>query len=369
MSCFHPLIREPQLFYEHGVGSVPVVTSTGEVVYRVRAVLPGEVEGYLRNGGIPAYKSIIPCGHCIGCKLDHSREWADRMVMELNSSGSGIFVTLTYAPEYIPPSYYTDNNGCQHGAYTLRKKDVQDWLKRLRRMYDGSRSDYPVRHIRYYLCGEYGEMTLRPHYHAILFGLSLDDVQAVPALTPLGKPVTNDMGDAYYQSPVLASSWSFGLVSCSEVTWRTCAYVARYVTKKWSSGFDSKSKVNLYELFNVQPEFSLMSRKPGIGSDFLQSWMDSHPTESILDYSKLSVSDSTGGKSIRVPKYIKRKFKDSPYPELRAAYSASVERALAASESRMILQLAQTDNEYLAVLQAAEDNLKSRTRVLTRDKV
>lgn len=375
LSCYHPLIREPKYGVNPFTGLYGIcLDSDGSVVYRVRSLAPHEYELNYLDNGLPDNCQIIPCGHCVGCKLDHSREWADRMLLELQTAHSAIFVTLTYDPEHVPHSTYTDNQGLKHSNYTLRKVDLQDFFKRLRRRFDSSGDyDLPQRRIRYYAAGEYGEMTLRPHYHCIIFGLSFDDVQATPALTPLGDPVTNDLGDPYYNSRILDAVWSYGLVSCAQMTWRTCAYVARYVTKKWSSGYDSKDRnFNLYNFFCVEPEFSIMSLKPGIGSEYLDYWLSVHPDADAVDilaYSKVSVSDQSGGKSVRIPKYIKRKFRDSSNPVWQQAYADLVLRNIVASESRIALQLERTDKEYLDVLQASEDHLIGQTRILRRDKI
>lgn len=377
MGCFHPLVREPKVKYQIGVGETICYTHTGEVVYHIRGLQSGEFDRWLSGdyGWLRPASQLIPCGQCVGCKLDYSRQWADRMLLELQSAHCAIFVTLTYAPESVPLSEYKDNLGLSHKNYTLRVKDLQDFNKRLRRRFDGSGDyDSPLRRIRFYAAGEYGTMTLRPHYHAIFFGLSLEDVGAVPALTSLGDPVTNDLGDPYYQSALLEHLWPYGLVSVAGVSWRTCAYVARYVTKKWSSGYGSYrdkdgKKIDLYQLFNVVPEFSIMSRRPGLGSDFLEQWCDSHFGDSILDYSKVSCFDQNGGKSVSIPKYIKRKFRDSSDPVVRAQYQVALDRALGQSQDRAALQLERTDKEYLDLLSAQEQHLISATKILKRDKV
>lgn len=104
----------------------------------------------------------IPCGQCLECRMQYARTWADRCVLELQSHESSYFLTLTYDNEHVN---WTDD----YMHMTLRKKDLQDFHKRLR-----DRLDYP---IRYYASGEYGDITKRPHYHDIVFGLKLDDLE------------------------------------------------------------------------------------------------------------------------------------------------------------------------------------------------
>lgn len=363
------MVRHPKWIWNQELRLWQVATSsTGEVIYTVLPLDRYEYELNHRNW--PESDTVqVPCGHCIGCQLDRSRQWADRMLCELQSAqGKGVFVTLTYAPERVPVSWYKDNNDCLHRSYTLKKEDLQAFNKRLRHAFDGSGhyGDLPVRRIRFYGAGEYGEMTLRPHYHEIFFGLSLEDVQAVPATDAAGNVVKNELGHVYYRSKLLEKLWPFGLVSCAEVSWRTCAYVARYVTKKWQSGYKTKET---YQFFGVIPEFSLMSRRPGIGAEYFESWLDSHEGMDLLDVSKLSLSDQEGAKQIKVPKYVKRKYKDSDDCELREKYRILAGRAIEASDSRIALQLDKTDLEYLEMLKVAERNRLGAMNALKRDKV
>lgn len=148
------------------------------------------------------------------------------------------FVTLTYSDENVP----FDSVGNQ----TLVKRDAQLWLKRLRKTF------YP-RRIRYYLCGEYGSKTLRPHYHCILFGLDPSELDS-EWLIYGGKS-----GSAFqrHQSSLLFRTWNLGLVHVGECNRHSIQYVAGYVTKKITSSKKTDSR---------QQEFSLMSRKPAIGA-------------------------------------------------------------------------------------------------------
>lgn len=99
-------------------------------------------------------KLIIPCGKCIGCRLEKSKEWGLRGLLESKQWKNNCFVTLTYNEQNLK-----DKN--------LVKKDIQDFLKRLRKQYKGAESriwknveEYP---IRYFYSGEYGPLNLRPH--------------------------------------------------------------------------------------------------------------------------------------------------------------------------------------------------------------
>ena len=107
----------------------------------------------------PTYKKSairleVPCGKCHECQEQRREMWSLRLSEEAKDHLNTAFITLTY----------NDENMLWCGDYgTLQKKDLQDWLKRLRRQIE------PLK-IRYYAVGEYGTNTMRPHYHVLLFG-------------------------------------------------------------------------------------------------------------------------------------------------------------------------------------------------------
>ena len=257
----------------------------------------------------------VPCGHCIGCRLDKSRDWADRMMLELDHSKTAVFVTLTYDNEHVPISMINDD-GIPY--YTLDKRDVQLFLKRLRKFF----SD---KSIRYYLAGEYGDKTNRPHYHAILFGLDLDNFsdRILFGNNPFGQP--------YYTSLTLERLWSNGFVSLAPVSWQTCAYVARYVTKKLN-GPDGI----VYSYRNCLPPFALMSRRPGIAGFFAVDHPDCLSDRLLYIDDKFGV---TNHKKVCTPKYLFEKLSLTD-PDLFAKIKA--ERARYAAD-KQLLELARTD--------------------------
>lgn len=171
----------------------------------------------------------VPCGQCIACRLNRASDWAVRIMHEKKMVGSACFITLTYDQEHVP--WVSDKHA------TLVKRDVQLFLKRLRKELEPAK-------IRYYLCGEYGEQYGRPHYHIIVFGLSKDNAERIVPLV-----------------------WRFGLVHIGDVTFDSAAYVARYCTKLLTG-----KKKEWYSERNILPEFSLMSRRPGIGATWLEKY-------------------------------------------------------------------------------------------------
>lgn len=282
---------------------------------------------------------LIPCGKCIGCRLEYSRKWADRMMLELETAKKGVFVTLTYSNENAHWTQFDDNYNPMFA--TLDKRDCQLFMKRLRKYFVDVK-------IRFYLAGEYGDKTLRPHYHAILYGISVDDF---PDYQPFG---TNDMGQPYYISKILESIWSLGHVLLTDVSWQTCAYVGRYVTKKLSGPMEVS-----YAERNVCKEFSLMSRKPGIGADYLRI----HPD--CLDYNSINLTTPEGGLKIMMPKYYIDKLELIDKEKCDKIKEARREFA----NDKMLLKLRKTDLGLADYLDTCEEKKKADISALKRGKV
>ena len=228
----------------------------------------------------------IPCGHCRECRLKYSREWADRLLLESLEHEHTWFITLTYSDANLPLNFDSDgvlvNGGVPHP--TLVKKHVQDFLKRLRRWleYNGYNDK-----IRYYCAGEYGDHTHRPHYHMVLFGMDIPDL--VPyKITKLGFQL--------YNSNILNKIWSHGYVVIGQFTWETGAYVARYTMKK-VNGLSKEDYINA----GIQPEFAIMSRKPGIA----RNWFDANKGR-FLEEAYVQIGD----RQIRPNRYYLRLLED-----------------------------------------------------------
>lgn len=319
MSCYHPILGVPDR--EAGL------TKNGKVKYKILGSYTPEYKTIIDPGCI-----AIPCGHCLGCRLDYTRSWSDRMALELEScNGKGVFITLTYNQENVRIAY-DDETGEAFG-YTLCKEDWQCFMKKLR-----SRKQFENKKLRFYSCGEYGKTTRRPHMHAIIFGLSLEDF---PDRKERGM---NELGQTYYQSDLLADIWSNGFCLLCDVSYQTCAYVARYVMKK---AFPSDLSPF------VQPEFSLMSRNPGIGKPYLEM----HPD--CLEWSKLWLSNGT---EIRLPKYFIKTLEQSDPSRYEELMSQRKELA----NDAVMKKLLNTDLEFVAQLEIEEEKMYDRTSVLTK---
>lgn len=212
----------------------------------------------------------LPCGQCIGCKLEHSRVWAARMMHEAQIHDDNCFITVTYDDDHLP-----------RGG-TLVKHHFQDFLKRLRRKI------HPQK-VRYYMCGEYGSSCpdhgvercpncgpiQRPHYHAILFGFDFADKQDLGVRD--GYPV--------YTSASLDSLWSHGSINeIGVVEFESCAYVARYVTKKITgpaaADHYTRHCALTDQIHKLEPEYATMSRNPGIGKWWFEQYaLDCFPAD------------------------------------------------------------------------------------------
>lgn len=285
---------------------------------------------------------LVPCQKCLDCKMSYSRDWANRMMLENTYHSSSYFITLTYDDFNVPVSYYPDlDTGEARLAYTLRKDELSDFIKRLRRRLDyyGKKSD-----VRFYGVGEYGSNTFRPHYHVIVFGLELDDLKELKR-SPLGYK--------YYTSQTIESCWKLGYSMVCEVSWETCAYVARYVTKKAYNSYSDE----LMEFFGLEREMSRMSRMPGIG----RLYFDEHKEE-IYAHDRIYLSTPKGGKEIKPPKYYDKLF-DLEYQEEFAKLKAQRKEV---AEAIQKVKLSQTDLSQEALYKVELEALAERVKKLPR---
>lgn len=211
----------------------------------------------------------VPCGQCMLCRIARRDEWATRCVHEAQLHEQSCFLTLTYR----------DN------PLSLDKSELQKFFKRLRKK---------VGKVRYFACGEYGEKTSRPHYHALIFGWSPDDVI--------------DVGDGTQVSQSLEDIWTHGNCRVGAVSFASAGYVAKYCLKgkrTESLIFDPATG----EAKKVAPEFSTMSRRPGIGA----AWADKYQAETVRD--DYVVVD---GYKRKPPKYYDKRLDDDVLFDIKA---------------------------------------------------
>lgn len=232
----------------------------------------------------------IPCGQCLGCRLEYSRQWAIRCQHEMYQHKENMFITMTYDDDHLPRK-------------GVCKKHVQDFIKRLRdhlsrdEAYKKRLQYYHVRDpsfepktgIRYFGCSEYGSTTFRPHYHFIIFGYLVDDL----VLYSQGKT-----GCKVYLSEKLSKIWSHGNVLVGEsCNFETAAYIARYVVKQF------EQKELLYERNKgLCKNFILSSRRPAVGLGFFEE-----NKQQLVRLDKVLIRE---GVRCLPPKYYDKKLKE-----------------------------------------------------------
>lgn len=226
----------------------------------------------------------IPCGQCIGCRIDRSKQWAIRCVHEAKFHDKNSYITLTYNDVNLPY-----DGGLNHRHFQL-------FMKRLRKKIQPNK-------VRYYMCGEYGDKNQRPHYHAILFGWQPEDLEFFQK---------NYQGDVLYKSQELEDIWQKGFVTVGDVTYQSAAYCARYVMKKITGDKADvektyqRVKADTGEVFTVSPEYNAMSRRPGLG----KKWFDERYREIIRE----DFCVTPDGKKVKVPNtYFKWLELEAPY--------------------------------------------------------
>lgn len=248
MPCFYPVPA-------YQVGS-------GELVFKHRRSVVGSLE--------------LPCGRCIGCRLEYSRQWAVRAMHEASMHDANCFVTLTYSPaeQAVGSSNVFD-------VVSLDYRHVQLFLKRVRARFSCVR-------IRFMFAGEYGDLG-RPHYHGLLFGLDFPD-KLYWSRSP--------SGERLYRSSILESLWPQGFSSVGAVTFESAAYVARYCLKKVTGSSADKH----YEVIDADgvvtrrtPEFLRCSLKPGIGA----AWFEKFWTSDLDSAGAVVVN----GQKAKAPRY------------------------------------------------------------------
>lgn len=191
----------------------------------------------------------VPCGQCIGCRLEKARQWAVRCTHEAQMHSENCFITLTYNNENLPE----DHN--------VSKRALQLFFKRLRKRYKG-------KGIRYYACGEYGDNFGRPHYHACIFGHDFTDKEQLRGCSFRFSKNHFQKGQIHslFKSEELADIWPYGFNTVGEMSFESAGYVARYTMKK----ITGEKADDHYQ--GRTPEFALMSRKPGIGAPWFEKY-------------------------------------------------------------------------------------------------
>lgn len=264
----------------------------------------------------------VPCGQCIGCRLDRTKQWATRCLHESSLHDENCFITLTYNDENIPP----DKGLCL--------RDFQTFMKRLRK------EIYP-RKIRFFHCGEYGDKLGRPHYHALIFGLDFYDLTCY---TCSGRQIKS--------SALLQKLWPFGFNSVGPITYETASYVARYITKKITGEKATEHYMSVDEetgeiLGQKKPEYVTMSRRPGIGAAWIKKYFsDVYPSDTVI----------VNGKEAKPPKFYDSQYEIIDEKELKKVKA----------RRQNISDKVKQDNENLNRLRVKEQVAKAKMQFKKR---
>lgn len=319
MPCYKPMLAVP----------ICVSPETGKVQYsfREKFVEGSQLQEVVMLNGKPYPVKALPCGKCVGCRLDYSKEWAIRCTLEMQDypPDECYFLTLTYDDAHVPYSEarrevferdtsidsmrfesFVSGRSMSEIDYVL--KEVVDlpsnqtlvsdhltlFMKRLRR---NQEYHYGKQNIRFFGCGEYGGKTFRPHYHLIVYGLQLSPRTSSDWQKPM-------KGYSVWQSKYLEDIWKYGHVIVGHCTYETCGYVARYMLKK-QKGNDG----DFYKKNNIEPPFSRMSLKPGLGMKYYEE----HKRE-MLESDEIYISTEKRGIKSKPPRFFDLLLADE-YPD------------------------------------------------------
>jgi len=196
-------------------------------------------------GGTTA-RPVVPCGKCAACLKSRRDDWSVRLIEECKSHMDVSFVTLTYADGKL---------NFIGSVPTVSKLDIQLFFKKLRKYVK----------CRYYCVSEYGPNTNRPHYHIILFGVSKE------------------------KHKIIQQCWSNGNIMIDDINIQRIRYVAKYHVNKGTFPV------------GASPPFALMSRKPGLGSNYLSKMKDYHSESITRSFYQLN------SKKVHLPRFYREK--------------------------------------------------------------
>lgn len=261
-------------------------------------------------------KIPVPCGKCPECVKRKVSAWSFRLMQESRQSMSALFVTLTYDTQNVPIS--------KKGFMNLNKRDVQLFFKRLRKVSEHK--------IKYYLAGEYGGRSFRPHYHIILFNATIENIE---------------------------KSWMLGSINYGDergVNEASCGYTLKYISKQ--------KRIPLHANDDRQPEFALMSK--GMGANYL--------TEAVIKYHKNDLLNNVNcklkdGKIISMPRYYKDKIYSETERDKISFFGKIQAQKLAVEKEKKELKIHGDDLSRVkssrdkAAFQKMEDQSKQRNKI------
>lgn len=255
-----------------------------------------------------------PCGQCLCCRVNRRRDWTSRLLLHhCGHRGSSAFVTLTYSEDKLPKNL--------DGVPVLHAPDMRNFVQRIRRL---------VGAMRYVYVGEYGDHSMRPHYHALLW-----------------------WEKEVYAERVVAECWLHGFSHCGEVSQQSIDYTISYLLKRMTSVDDARLAGRL-------PEFARYSHGLGAVALFDLRECALVGEDGVL---KLPREFRLGGLKWPVPKYLRRKLKEEGYEFLACPSEeqekAFVQRLRECSSSSAFAEIA----SYRAIARAQVDSRREKARI------
>lgn len=333
MVCFHPQLARLTKRYVDGKTTVKFVNnrtrlgSDGKVTY-VKDPTFLDASGVKRE---QFYKyAYLPCGKCLGCRLDNSKNKAIRAMKHLMMhDGVGYFITLTYDDEKI--KFYHGEGDDR--ATNLHKEDFVLFMKRLREY-------FPEAKLTYIHSGEYGDKKGRAHHHLILFGL--DKFGDERFFTQRARHSRGTY--RYATSEILDRLWRYGNCIISSVSYNTCRYVSSYILKK-TLGKAAKAK--------LERENEYYTSSKGIG----RSWFEKYYKD-VFPSDELVYRDASGKyKSCKPDKYfmsLLEKIDADLYDEVKARRETKMLEHYHDDEREMYKRLSYSEAISLSKVYAKE---------------
>lgn len=276
----------------------------------------------------------VPCGRCIACRIERTREWTVRLLHESGNYSENCFITLTYSNDSLCD--ICNSSGSDNLQHSLSKERLQLFFKRLRKHLEPTK-------IKYFACGEYGKTTNRPHYHIILFGWRPD--------------LKNDLYLATYKDglPIWASKtledlWPYGNNVVGTVTKDSIQYTAKYVQKK----VDGLLADKVYG--DRQPPFQLQSK--GLGLKYC---------EKNADDLKKNLGLTVNGVKTGLPRYYKKKLEI----DTEILYKKSIEKLINVAEhyEQKGVKAGDVRKAISTAKQQFERNLKAKINLFNKEKI
>jgi len=283
-------------------------------------------------------RAAFPCGQCMPCRLNKRRIWSHRIMLEALLHEQNSFLTLTYHDENLPADGSVDPE--EHRLFIMRFRNTY------RRKFG--------KELRFYAVGEYGEKTMRPHYHYALFGY--------PHCMYRGATYTNQKFQPC-QCPsckFVSDIWGKGHILLGELTQDSAQYIAGYVTKKLTS---DKTSFQQMVLEGRHPEFARQSRNPGIARDIVPLIATQLTKHNISHHTELPKVLKHGNKAMPLGRYLT----DKLYDELGISFADG--QKLKEYEGALRSMLLHSSSVPLQVKKVSETNVDLALKLLNSQRI